>query len=331
MKCIKILIWILFSGIIFSSCLLINSARSIQVEIMKPGMFTIPDSIHSIGIINRIISSYDTIPFEYIRNGRIISDPTVKYSELLANCSNALDEFLKGENYFTQVKNFNDSINSSIQVGKPLNNQQELFQVSNSDMLVILNDCKFELTSANLESDILVTIATLHWIIGNKGDTVSYLYNQADTLIYDSDPVLNFNKNAHNALESSATYLGRNFGTKIIPFWLKVERMYYKSNNPEMIKAEKFAMNNEWLKAANIWNKLSKNKNAKIAAKASFNMALACEMEGKVGVAIDWLVQSYSGVTASEEAHQDNCKHYINVLALRKKELDKLEKQVRMQ
>ncbi len=329
MKCIKILIWILFSGIIFSSCLLINSARSIQVEIMKPGMFTIPDSIRSIGIINRISSSYDTIPFEYIRSGKIITDPTVKYSDLSANSVKALEEFLKEESYFTQVRNFNDSINSSIQAGKPLNSQQELFQISNSDMLVVLNDCKFELTSVNLDADVLVTTATLHWIIGNKGDTVSYLYSQADTLIYDADPTLNFYKNEQNALVSSATYLGRNFGTKVIPNWLKVERMYYRSDNPEMIKAEKLALKSDWLKAAEIWNKMTKNKNKNISAKASYNMAVACEMEGKIEAAIDWLVQSYTILSGINGEHQQNCKRYIDILALRKKEIEKLAVQVR--
>lgn len=329
MKCIKILLGVLFSGFIFNSCMLIDSARSIQVEIMKPAAFTIPDSIRTIGLINRIDSEYDTIPFEYIRNGGIITDSTVKYSELSTNCLKSLDEFLKGEKYFNQVKNFNDSINSSILVGKPLNNQQELFQVSNSDMLVILNYCKFELTSVNLEADVLVTTASLHWIIGNKGDTVSYLYNQADTLIYDADLMQNFYKNVHNALESSATYLGRSFGTKLIPFWLKVERMYYKSDNPEMLKAEKYAIKNEWKKAAEIWNRMSKNKNKNISAKASYNMALACEMEGKLEAAIDWLVISYSTLSGINEQHQNNCKQYIDILALRRKEIEKLAVQVR--
>lgn len=329
MKCIKILLGVLFSGFIFNSCILIYSARSIQVEIMKPAAITIPDSIRSIGIINRIGHEYDTIPFNYIRTGRIVSDKSVKYSELLTNSLESLDGFLKAEKYFNRVTNFKDSINSSIQVGKPLSDQPELFQILNSDMLVILNDCKFDLTSANLESDVLVTTATLHWIIGNKGDTISYLYNQADTLIYDADPMQSVYKNVHNALESSATYLGRSFGTKLIPYWLKVDRMYYKSNNPEMLKAEKFVKNNEWMKAAEIWNRMSKNKNKNISAKSSYNMALACEMEGNLEAAIDWLVISYGALSGINAEHQKNCKQYIDILALRKKEIEKLAVQVR--
>jgi len=299
------------------------------MEIMKPAIFTIPDSVHSVGIINRIGKGYDSIMFEYSHSGHIISDSTTKYSILTGNCVESLAQYLNEKNYFTRVINFKDSLNPLIVPGQPLNNQEDLFRSSNSDMLVVLNDCKFELTSANLESEVFVTVASLYWILSYKGDTLSYLYNQCDTLIYDADPSLNYLKNRSNALESSSNFLGQNFGTKVIPNWLTVERLYYRSNNAEMLKAEKFAMKNDWLKAAEIWNKMTKNKNKNIAAKASFNMALACEMEGKINAAIDWLVMSYSILLGVNEEHQKNCKRYVDILALRKKEIEKLAVQVR--
>lgn len=50
----------------------------------------------------------------------------------------------------------------------------------------------------------------------------------------------------------------------------------------------------DWLKAAEIYKKETKNKNENIAAKATYNMALICEMEGNLDVAIDWLDRSNS-------------------------------------
>lgn len=96
-----------------------------------------------------------------------------------------------------------------------------------------------------------------------------------------------------------------------------------------MLLAEKYALNNEWLKAAEIWNKQSKNKNPRMAAKACYNMALVCEMEGKLDNAIDWLVQSHSMLKVNNEEHKEICKRYITVLALRKKEIERLAHQVR--
>jgi len=98
-----------------------------------------------------------------------------------------------------------------------------------------------------------------------------------------------------------------------------------------MLLAEKYAFQNDWLKAAELWKRLTTNKNQKIAAKASYNMALACEMEGKHDVAIDWLVKSFSILkeNSDSDVHKQNCQRYIAVLTLRKKELERLAKQVR--
>jgi hypothetical protein len=133
----------------------------------------------------------------------------------------------------------------------------------------------------------------------------------------------------NDILKDATKYIAKTFGSKLAPSWMPVERMYYTSGNPTMQMAEKFALQNEWLKAAEIWNRESKNKNKKIAAKATFNMAIACEMEGKFDLAIDWLVKSYSALPKNNEEHKASCQRYIDVLALRKKEVKKLSKQIR--
>ena len=130
-------------------------------------------------------------------------------------------------------------------------------------------------------------------------------------------------------LKNASEYLGKAFGAKIVPTWLEVERSYYRSRNVNMLAAEKYCLNGEYLKSAEIYNRETKNKNRNIAAKARYNMALLCEMEGKPDAAIDWLVLSYSAYKQNNEAHKFNCQQYINLIALRKKELEKLEHQVR--
>jgi hypothetical protein len=159
-----------------------------------------------------------------------------------------------------------------------------------------------------------------------------YIYNQTDTLAYENPELIrnsikNFDPKPN--LINASEYLGRFFGAKIIPSWIKAHRLYYSSRNQDMMKAEKLALNNEWLKAAEIWKNETKNKNHRISAKASYNMALACEMEGKPDVAIDWLVKSYSTLTENNEEHKANCQRYINILAMRKKEIERLDKQIR--
>lgn len=316
-----------------SSCMITDSARTTQIEIMKPALFNLPEEIRTVAIINRASYQSDSVPFQYLNLNKIQTDTLVKYRALSNNCVNALSGFFEKEGYFGKVKNYRDSLSviySSTETG--IVTPEELFKKTKSDICIFLDRFNFNVVAINGFSDVVANGAALSWSIAIKTDTVGYLYNQMDTLVYEAAD-FPFNLKDHAKLNllvnNSSEYLGRFFGSKIIPTWLTVERLYYKSNNQNMLLAEKYALNNEWLKAAEIWNKQSKNKNPRMAAKACYNMALACEMEGKLDVAIDWLVQSHSLLKENNEDHKENCKRYITVLALRKKEIDKLAHQVR--
>ena len=95
-----------------------------------------------------------------------------------------------------------------------------------------------------------------------------------------------------------------------------------------MHQAEKFVFDNEWLKATEIWNKETKNKNPRIAAKACYNMALTCEMETRLDAGIDWLNKSYAILGRNNVKHKDICQRYIKVLGTRKNEIERLDKQM---
>ena len=320
-----------------TSCMITDSARTTQIEIMKPGLFNLPDEINTVAIINRAPYRLDSVPFQYLNAINIETDTLVKYRTLSNNCVDALSGFFEKEGYFGKVNNYRDSlslINSSNETGLSIITPEELFQKTKSDICIFLDRFNFNVVAMYGFDDVVANGAALSWSIVIKTDTLSYLYNQMDTLVYEAADfplVLNDHAKLNLLVNNSAEYLGRFFGSKIIPNWLTVERLYYKSGNQNMLLAEKYALNNEWLKAAEIWNKQSKNKNPRMAAKACYNMALACEMEGKLDAAIDWLVQSHSILMKNNEEHKENCKRYIAVLALRKKEIDKLAHQVRNQ
>lgn len=333
MKPARTFLTLLLFALSLTSCLITDSARTTQIEIMKPGIFNLPDEINTVAIINRTPYLLDSVPFQYMNGTKMETDTLVKYRTLSNSCVDALSGFFEKEGYFSKVINFRDSlgvISSSNETGTIT--PEELFQKTKSDICIFLDRFNFNVVAMYGFSDVVANGASLTWAIAIKTDTLSYLYNQMDTLIYEASDfplILNDHAKLNLLVSNSAEYLGRFFGSKIIPSWLMVERLYYKSNNQNMLLAEKYALNNEWLKAAEIWNKQTKNKNPKMAAKASYNMALACEMEGKPDAAIDWLVQSYSILKENNEEHKDNCQRYIAVLAIRKKEIEKLAHQVR--
>ena len=327
MNPVKKLLLLSLLGLNLSSCLISYNTRSLQVEIMKPGIFTVPEKVRSVAVLNLDTVKGDEFQYHYFNGTNILTDKTKKNISVSNVCIDELVKFLQDEKYFNEVRNYGDTLNRLFSSGGYLR-KDDLFKETKTDLCILLNKCVFDVTILGDYGNVVENKTSLIWTLALKDDTLSYMYNQNDTLSFE-DNTLNFGKRINNTIASSSVYLGRTCGSKIIPTWLKVERIYYKSNHPDMLMAEKYALNNDWLKAAEIWNKQTRNKNQKIAAKASFNMALACEMEGRIDAAIDWLVQSYSGLTVNGEEHQANCKLYIKVLALRKKELEKLDKQVR--
>lgn len=326
---------ILFLAILtLTSCAITDQVRVVQVEVMKPGVFIFPEDFNRVAIFNRDLFQSDTCLFSYYDDNKIKVDTTISYKSLSNHCVDALTGFLKEEKYFAEVKNYKDSLNYFWRKDSVLHSSDELLNKTQADIFIFLDFLTFNNTMISRSIDYVSTTPYLVWNIGLKNDTASYIYNQIDTLIYEGDEINNFNLRRgglRSILTNASEYLGKSLGLKLIPNWISVERMYYKSSNPDMLKAEKYALQNEWMKAAEIWNRETKNKNPKIVAKACFNMAVAAEMEGKHDVSIDWLVKSYSALPANNSEHKANCQRYINVLAIRKKEIERLGKQIRVE
>lgn len=313
---------------ILFSCKMTDYTRNIKVETLKPAVFNIPDSVKSLGIFNLVPNKMSNLLFQYYSKGRILSDSALNYVKISEECTNAVASSLEKEKYFTKIRNLNDSV----QYIKNETSHRNLFQKLGVDALLFLDSIDYKVMELNEMASMFYNQAGLRWSLYFKNDSLSYWYSQTDTLAFDEFDlarVKGYRNKLKTIVESSSEYLGKAFASKVVPSWIPVERMYYLSNNAEMIKAQTFAEKGEWLRAAEIWSKLTKNENKKMASKAAYNMALCCEMEGNMEAAIDWAVRSFSMLKEENEVHQNNCQRYINLLAMRRKEIEKLNRQVR--
>jgi hypothetical protein len=348
-----------------------NQIRTIQIEYLRPGVFNIPKDVSVAVIKRDIYNSdtckfyystglyqfKDSIKECYDYRDVVFNDParylefntpvkrtflfemktdtSIRYPNLSDTCVNALVNYFRKNVYFRNVYRTGDSLTNILKIPGNISTKEELFEKTKSDMCLFLDFMHLKTTYNRNELTPFITKASLLWTIAFKTDSLVYTYHQTDTLFYEQDLVSAGGKDKDKILRqlvnSSSIYLGSSFGAKMIPNWMPTERMYYKSKNTEMLKAEKYAISQDWLKAAEIWNQQTKNKNDKIAAKACYNMALACEMEGKPDVAIAWLVKSYSSLKKNNEDHKTNCQRYVNILAIRKLEIERLEEQVNIQ
>lgn len=315
----------------FTSCETTYNMKSIRIEVMKPGIFGIPKDL-TVAVSNRDLFQSDTCSFRYYNGWDIKKDTLIKYHVLSNACVDAMADHLTKEGYFKQVINYRDSLTDFLKNTKSQDDRKRLFKTTKSDVCVFLDFLHFNTSFIAGDQCLFFSRVDLLWTIISKNDSVSYGYQQTDTLCYDESQVNRYSYKTHmprQLLNNSCQYLGEFMGKKVIPTWIPVERMYYGSHNLFMQKAEKYARRNDWIKAAELWNRQTKSKNNGIATKAMYNMALACEMEGKPELSVDWLVKSNSKQIREDKNHKENCERYKKVLALRKSEIEKLGTQIR--
>jgi hypothetical protein len=326
---------------------------SIELEILKPAIFAMPEEIDTIAIFNRDFYQSDTIAFKYVNgdNHKATIDSSIHYSIYANECVEALSHLLENEGYFMKVMNYKDSLNGLFSKDSIIN-YPELHKKLGADAFVFLDYFKLKDTYAENQSGftffmssvkdkfpefqnstkVASIVTDLLWTITFKGDTSIYILKQPESLYYGNSayPTMFGNVLNHKALlKNTAEYLGKSFATKIIPSWEKVNRTYYRSNNDTMLRAEQYFLVNDWMKAAEIYQKETTNKNRNIAAKATYNMALICEMEGQLDAATDWLDRSKSVYKNENQRHTRNCTQYSAILEERKEEIEFLGKQVR--
>ena len=314
-----------------TSCKITNSIKTIRIEIMKPVDFVIPEHVKTVALFNRNFRNHAGNIYNFgASNFR--SDTKLKWNELSNCCLDGLSSFLEQGAYFREVKNFHDSLINSPEDTTLMFKYPDLFEITKADAFIFLDQFQFENEVSVYFDGTFRTRVALKWTTIFKNETFPIVSESIDTLFFSKSQyrdILQKNKQSQQIYTDASNFIGRTFGAKIIPSWAPVYRMYYQSKNPEMIQAGKYAKNQDWLKAAEIWNHQTKNENQKIAAKACYNMALACEMEGKYDLAIDWLTESNNILTKNNFQHRAYCQQYMRVLIVRKDEIEELEKQIR--
>lgn len=160
---------------------------------------------------------------------------------------------------------------------------------------------------------------------------LEYYYNLSDIKAIPKRADIHRKAVQQNLVQEVATTAGWLFANYLVPHWILVQRRVYESGNRELRKAQKLVEENKWIKAAEIWKKNTYNKNNNIAAKSMYNLAVACEINGEMDAAMDWVVKSYNALEQKNEEHQFNCRDYLRILARRKQDFKKIDLQLNTQ
>lgn len=118
---------------------------------------------------------------------------------------------------------------------------------------------------------------------------------------------------------------GDAYGVRVAPSWVSYSRQIYgrSGRSAGMKRAKKMARRGDWVEAAKIWETFNNSSSNKLAKRATYNRAVAAEMQGNYEEALVW---------ARKAANNYNLKiadNYIYMLNARLNELQRLDQQMK--
>jgi hypothetical protein len=114
------------------------------------------------------------------------------------------------------------------------------------------------------------------------------------------------------------------YGARISPTWYTVHREFYKKikKDANFATGSRRAQVNDWNGAVEAWSRAAQSRNAKVAGRAAFNLALAYEVLGDLDNAKRWVNKSYA------DFGNKKARRYAGILDQRQWEAQKLAQQL---
>jgi len=330
--------------ILFTSC----GTSSIMVNVQKPADITVSNNIKDILLANRTAPSKSNLAnniLEGITSGENIGVDRSGSNYCIKGISNLLsknERYSLCSNVELELKGTGTS-----QFPIPLSSKKikKLAKPYNADAIVVLET--FDSDSKVFEGK---PIEKVKKIKGVKVKELSYpatliIEIESGWRIYDVENELIIDENKYReikefkvwgkspkdakmklpsksaAIKEAGFFAGEQYAQRISPIWITVNRIYYTGKHESMKKAKQFVRINEWERAIEIWKNLSQSNDNKVSSQASYNMALASEINGSIDTAIGWAKQALS-------KGDKRASNYINTLKRRKLDQIKLNKQL---
>jgi hypothetical protein len=305
----------LFTFFTFTGCM--NSAR---LSVLKPADISVAQNIQKIVVANRSIASKEnqvSNVIEGILTGEGIGQDRRASQDAILGVIAGLNDSPRFKS--TQAVNTTLKGTGTSQMPSPLSwGEVERICADNySDALLLLevfdSDSKQWYSTRNVQKTINgEKVDVLEHIAHNKVIVTSgwRLYDPNNRTIIDdfkAEDYKEFTGRGENQklafgnlapkerlLKETGYFAGENYSLRIAPRWVWVTRSYYaKGKDPDFKRAKLQARANQWKDAAIIWKSLAETSSfEKDRKKAAFNMALACEIEGKLDLAMEWAKKS---------------------------------------
>lgn len=327
-----------------SSC----STSSVLVNVQRPADITIPQDIQNIVVVNRSRPSKDNLAGNIVEG--LFSGEGIGADRKGAEyCVNGLTDMLVNSERFT-LKNIGGielkgTGTSAFPIPLAWNEVKSICGSYNGDALLVL---------ATFDSDaktiVGAPVTRTRKVKGIKVKELRYpvtliMSVESGWRIYDANKEFIIDENKFTeikefkawgnspeqaqlnlpstrvAVKKSGAYAGKQYGFRISPIWVKVNRTYYTGKSDDLKLAKSYVKKGDWDAAIEIWMPLTDDQDVKISARAAFNMALASEIKGGLETAIEWAKKA-------QKLGEKKAYNYINILYRRKMDEEKLKQQL---
>ncbi len=302
------------------SCLPYN----VTISVLEPAEVTLPVSVQRISILP--VPGYYSKPGVFDSLSHAILNPKTDIKEIKMGYLHGMYDVLSQSPRFGKVVFTDTSYYKNRLMWEDVD---KICRHDTTDALLILNKVisydainKYYFLD-NDESDLQSNYRML-----NYSKWALYMPEKESSIgTYEFTDTLNvpgfFGPSGLEQLLYHACYMsGQSSARKLSPYWANVQRNFYSRPGGDMRKAARLVMKDQWGEAASIWNKLSEEDNKTIAARASYNIALAYERDDMLDQATLWAAY------ADSLANDNNMDIYSKLLMIRMNVRDKLEEQM---
>ncbi len=280
------------------------------VDVLEPAEIFLPGNISKILLTSNAITKVsENKGTKFIIYGQSVVDTAYRDSTLAVKALGTLTKMLDEIGRATAI------IDKSSGIGLPdkpgdyteahVSLIREQCKQNNADAFLILTSLSKEIVYDIYYGDFGNTYGEFQLIFSTRWLLIDPFTSKLidNKIIYDTLylPVNKpFSRNDQDNYNSSIALLleaadlsGIEYGSYISPHYSKSDRMIFISGNKSLKKGYQKAKTGNWKVAAIFWREALTVPNDKVRAQASFNLALANEMEGLLKPALEWAKESY--------------------------------------
>lgn len=307
----------------------------VYIQVLHPAPVSVRGNAQVAGLLNRAIPDPTNAKLNELYNALGANTKAIS-QEGSAQALDGLKNALIEHNRFTDVKILNRQQYASLigAFSPPISWQEvrEICQRDSVDVLLVLEvfDTRLRIppppvpTIPQSAGDLINGVLNTQVLVTTDIKTGWRIYDPQLNTIND-EIVLNnsftFTAGVLNApqavtalmarkelIKQTADQLGRNYSSRIIPYWHQVTRDYYVKGSPAFRTAMRKARTGNWNEAGALWKNETQSHKRRIAGRACYNMAIISEINGELDQAVSWAQKSY------EDYNNRLALGYVNIL-----------------